>query len=69
MAEDYLKKEILGKIKSDEKILKWQLWRKTAKEAKIAKDRNIIRPFPSDVLKREDKLVETAEEKNLLVFM
>ena len=35
MAEDYLKKETLGKIKSDEKILKWQLWQKTAKEAKI----------------------------------
>ena len=35
----------------------------------IAKDRNIIRPFPSDVLKREYKLVETVEEKNILVFM
>ena len=35
----------------------------------MAKDINIICPFPSDVLKREDKLVETVEEKNLLVFM
>ena len=35
----------------------------------LLKDRNIIRPFPSDELKREDKLVETVEEKNLLVFM